>query len=114
MLQGALGPPQTVPPTHSPSVPTLWPQYPQFVPLVSVLTHSPSQTVGKAGGHWHVYGVPARHDAPVAQALPHAPQLLRSVFVSTQASLQLVVYPPDVLQAMHFPPVSVPLGASHR
>ena len=73
--------PQTAPPiTHVPMSqrslgPHAFPQKPQFVALICVLTHSPPQFVVPVG---HVTDptrhTPAMHDSVGAHAFPHTPQ----------------------------------------
>jgi hypothetical protein len=58
--------------------------------------------------HWSTHA-PARHDEPVAQALPHEPQFAASVWVSTHACPQASV--PAGQLSMHFPAAQKGRGA---
>jgi hypothetical protein len=59
---------------------------PQFRASLSVLTHTPPQFV-LPGGQAHA---PATHEVPPVQLTPQAPQFALSVWISTQAPLQVV------------------------
>jgi hypothetical protein len=79
-----LGQPQ-VPPEHVPALGHAWPQAPQLLAFVWVLTQAPLHTSGAAPGHAHW---PPTQLPPVGQLCPHVPQSVALVVRLTQAPLQ--------------------------
>ena len=70
-----------MPPEHVLSLAHVTPQAPQFVGLVASLTHAPAQRLGAFEEHWQT---PLVHCWPAGHTVPHAPQLLLSLWVLVQ------------------------------
>jgi len=75
-----------VPPLQTWVLSQAWPQVPQLVGLVAVLTQALPLQVVPAQVHW-----PLTQESPCGQALPQLPQARGSLVVSTQRPLQLVL-----------------------
>jgi hypothetical protein len=76
------------------------PQAPQLSLSATVLMHMPLQDTSPMLGHWHM---PFMQFAPIGQAVPHVPQFISSVCVSTQLLPQTL--PPSA--QLHLPALQV-------
>src|SRR5579872_3197764 len=71
-------------------------QPPQWLALVDVLTHAPLQSISAPASVVGQAHAPLMQLCPVAHLLAHRPQLLGSLFVSTQVPLHIAFVPEHV------------------
>jgi hypothetical protein len=95
-----------VPLVHTMLAAQAWPQVPQLLALVLVLTQAPLQLVWPAGQEH----LPFEHEAPLVQTTPQLPQLLLSVLVLKQIEPHCLK-PAPLHEELHWPPVHEPLHA---